>query len=62
MGERERYSHAFQKQLFGALERATIQYVAEKYDLPYTTCERIIKQQLAKIVLNLLKTVVKQAE
>ena len=62
VGERERYTYSFQKQLFRALEGTTIQYVAEKYDLPYTTCERIIKQQLAKIVPDLQETVVKQAE
>ena len=62
MGERERYTYAFQKQLFDALEGTTIKYISEKYSLPYTTCERIIKQQLAVIVPDIQETVVKQAE
>ena len=62
VGERERYTNTFQKQLFEALEGTTVNYVSEKYDLPYTTCERIIKRQLAEIVPELQETVVKQAE
>lgn len=44
--ERCRYTYAFQKKLADSLEGTTVQHLAKTFDVPYSTCERIVKKYL----------------
>ena len=60
--QRSRYTIAFQQKVAHSLSGSTVQQVAKLFNLPYSTCERIVKKHLNEQVPKLQKTVIQTAE